>query len=172
MLIHCSTAYWIAFGPHGPRALPPPGENTKIFTYTMIGVAVSGLIFGITRHFAGPKPRTMTKEYEEATNEYLKVSPLIQELLARRSWSGILILYAHRITRSNPSAATAAKATWAKAKCRVRLGPKNRLALSTRLPTLQTSTFPRAFEACRDNKATGWRRCLYPKASLYRHVQR
>ena len=34
------TAYWIAFGPHGPRALPPPGENWAIFKYTMLGVGL------------------------------------------------------------------------------------------------------------------------------------
>lgn len=43
----------------------------------MIGVAASGVIFGITRYFAGGKPRTLNKEYEEATNEYFKVSTSI-----------------------------------------------------------------------------------------------
>nr|POF11528.1 cytochrome c oxidase polypeptide 5, mitochondrial [Quercus suber] len=65
-------AYWIAFGPHGPRALPPPGENTKIFMYTMIGIGAAAVIFGITRSFARDPPRTMTKEWQEASNEYLK----------------------------------------------------------------------------------------------------
>ncbi|KAF2717974.1 COX4-domain-containing protein [Polychaeton citri CBS 116435] len=65
-------AYWIAFGPHGPRAQAPPGENAKVLIYTLLGVGVSAVIFGIIRHFAGPAPRTMTKEYQEATNEYLK----------------------------------------------------------------------------------------------------
>ncbi|MCJ1485191.1 Cytochrome c oxidase subunit 5A [Schaereria dolodes] len=65
-------AYWIAFGPHGPRALPPPGESWKIFYYTMIGVGVSFVMFlGIRSQARGP-PDTMTKEYQEMTNEYLK----------------------------------------------------------------------------------------------------
>ncbi|AEO71582.1 341d28af-8b7a-4027-9e4c-767c34573330 [Thermothielavioides terrestris] len=65
-------AYWIAFGPHGPRALPPPGENKKVALYTAIGVGISFIIFATLRSFAKPAPRTMTKEWQEATNEYLK----------------------------------------------------------------------------------------------------
>ncbi|KAL9108982.1 MAG: hypothetical protein Q9187_008226 [Circinaria calcarea] len=65
-------AYWIAFGPHGPRALPPPGEGWKVFNYTMIGVGVSFIIFMLERTQARGAPRTMTKEYQEMTNEYLK----------------------------------------------------------------------------------------------------
>lgn len=68
-----STAYWIAFGPHGPRALPPPGENTRVFLYTMIGVGASAVIFGIARYFAREPPHTMNREYQEATEAYLKV---------------------------------------------------------------------------------------------------
>lgn len=67
------TAYWIAFGPHGPRALPPPGEGKKVFFYTAIGVGVSFALFAFIRMFAGPEPHTMTKEWQEASNEYLKV---------------------------------------------------------------------------------------------------
>ncbi|MCJ1234279.1 Cytochrome c oxidase subunit 5A [Varicellaria rhodocarpa] len=65
-------AYWIAFGPHGPRALPPKGEGLKIFNYTMIGVAVSFALFLAIRSLSGPPPGTMTKEYQEMTNEYLR----------------------------------------------------------------------------------------------------
>jgi len=65
-------AYWIAFGPHGPRKLPEPGENMKVFGWTAVGVGVSFVVFFIIRSFAGPPPSTMTKEWQEATNEYLK----------------------------------------------------------------------------------------------------
>jgi len=65
-------AYYIAFGAHGPRAQAPPGENTKVFIYTMIGVAVAGGIFFGTRSFARGTPHTMTKEWQEATNEYFR----------------------------------------------------------------------------------------------------
>lgn len=68
------TAYWIAFGPHGPRALPPPDEGKKVFLYTLAGLGVSVVIFAILRSFAKPPPHTMTKEWQEASNEYLKVS--------------------------------------------------------------------------------------------------
>ncbi|KAI1328041.1 cytochrome c oxidase subunit IV family [Xylariaceae sp. FL0255] len=65
-------AYWIAFGAHGPRAQPPPDENRKVALYTAVGVLVSLAIFATMRAFAGPAPATMTKEYQEATNEYVK----------------------------------------------------------------------------------------------------
>src|ERR1700712_1649992 len=68
-----ATAYWIAFGPHGPRALPPPGETRKVILYTLLGMVASGALFGLTRHFANKEaPRTMTKEWQEASEEYLK----------------------------------------------------------------------------------------------------
>ena len=66
-------AYWIAFGPHGPRAEAPPGENVKIFMYVMAALGATGVIFGAARFFARGQPATMTKEYQEASNEYLKV---------------------------------------------------------------------------------------------------
>ncbi|GIZ36961.1 hypothetical protein CKM354_000042600 [Cercospora kikuchii] len=65
-------AYWIAFGPHGPRAQAPPGENTKVFAYTIVGVLAAGALFGFTRYFAREKPRTLNKEWQEASNEYFK----------------------------------------------------------------------------------------------------
>ncbi|KAI1433051.1 cytochrome c oxidase subunit IV family [Xylaria sp. CBS 124048] len=65
-------AYWIAFGPHGPRAQPPPDENMKVAMYTGFGVLVSLIIFGTVRLFAGGAPGTMNKEFQEATNEFLK----------------------------------------------------------------------------------------------------
>jgi len=68
-----SVAWWIAFGPHGPRAETPPGEWTKVFLYTAVGIAASGVLFYAVHSNARPQPRTMTKEWQEATNEYLKV---------------------------------------------------------------------------------------------------
>ncbi|KAI9774826.1 MAG: Cytochrome c oxidase subunit 5A [Geoglossum simile] len=65
-------AYWIAFGPHGPRALPPPGEGWKVASYTAIGIAIACGIVVALRFAARDPPSTMTKEYQEATNEYLK----------------------------------------------------------------------------------------------------
>jgi len=65
-------AYYVAFGPHGPRALDPPDEGKKVALYTAIGLGVSLLLFATVRSFAKPPPSTMTKEWQEATNEYLK----------------------------------------------------------------------------------------------------
>lgn len=67
------TAYWIAFGPHGPRALPPPGEGKKVAFGVLVGLLASAVIFGTSRMFAKPPPHTMNKEWQEAANEYLKV---------------------------------------------------------------------------------------------------
>lgn len=65
-------AWWISFGPHGPRAETPPGEWGRVFLYTGIGCAISVVLFMFIHSFARPPPRTMTKEWQEATNEYLK----------------------------------------------------------------------------------------------------
>ena len=70
-------AYWIAFGPHGPRSLPPPGEGRRVFGYTMGFVGISFVLFWIVHAQARPPPGTMNKEYQEATNEYLRVSTSI-----------------------------------------------------------------------------------------------
>lgn len=39
----------------------------------MICMGASAVLFGAIRYFARAPPPTMTKEYQEATNEYLKV---------------------------------------------------------------------------------------------------
>jgi len=63
-------SYWIAFGPHGPRAVPPPGEGTKVFVYTLVGMGVSFALFYAVRLAARPPPSTMSKEWQEASEEY------------------------------------------------------------------------------------------------------
>ncbi|KAI9885320.1 MAG: hypothetical protein M1823_002905 [Watsoniomyces obsoletus] len=65
-------SYWIAFGPHGPRAVAPPGENWRVFYATMLGVGIAIVIFAIQRQFAKPGPSTMTREWQEASNELMK----------------------------------------------------------------------------------------------------
>lgn len=70
---NASTAYWVAFGPHGPRALPPPGEGKKVTLYVFAALFASLAIFSTMRMFAKPAPHTMNKEWQEAANEYLKV---------------------------------------------------------------------------------------------------
>ena len=53
--------------------MPPPGEGWKVFWYTMAGLGVSFAFFVAIKAVAGGDPPTMTKEWQEATNEYLKV---------------------------------------------------------------------------------------------------
>ncbi|KAI1006063.1 hypothetical protein K3495_g2156 [Podosphaera aphanis] len=65
-------AYHLAFGPHGPRAETPPGEGRKVAGITALCVGISFVLFCAIRSFARPPPSTMTKEYQEATNEYLR----------------------------------------------------------------------------------------------------
>lgn len=66
-------AYYIAFGPHGPRRPPPPDEGRNVFLLSSAVIAGAIAIFAMTRMFANPvRPRTMTKEWQEASEEYLK----------------------------------------------------------------------------------------------------
>ncbi|RDA87085.1 hypothetical protein CP532_0166 [Ophiocordyceps camponoti-leonardi (nom. inval.)] len=65
-------AYWIAFGPHGPRAVDPPGTNARIAWTVVKGLIASFVIFALIRSFAKPEPHTMSREYQEAANEMLK----------------------------------------------------------------------------------------------------
>lgn len=72
-----STAYWIAFGPHGPRAADPPGTGARVAWGVFIGLAASVALFGAVRVVAKPAPYTMTQEYQEETNEFLKVCSIL-----------------------------------------------------------------------------------------------
>lgn len=66
-------AYYIAFGPHGPRApTNPPGTVAKVFFGTSALLALSVVVFLFSRSFAPPPPRTMTKEWQEETNRIAK----------------------------------------------------------------------------------------------------
>ena len=43
--IFFSPAYYVAFGPHGPRApVSPPGQGTKIFVAITTGVIIAGAL--------------------------------------------------------------------------------------------------------------------------------
>ncbi|KAH7411649.1 cytochrome c oxidase subunit IV-domain-containing protein [Phaeosphaeria sp. MPI-PUGE-AT-0046c] len=66
-------AYYIAFGPHGPRRPAPPDEGRNVFLLSAGVIAAAFAIFTFSRMFASPiRPRTMTKEWQEASEEYLK----------------------------------------------------------------------------------------------------
>ena len=45
-------AYYVAFGPHGPREpILPPGSGAKTFGGVLVAIAVAGGLFGIVRSF-------------------------------------------------------------------------------------------------------------------------
>lgn len=109
-----SIAWWIAFGPHGPRAETPPGEWGRVWFYTAVGIAVSAVLFYGIHSFARPPPRTMTKEWQEATNEYLKVS--LDGVIGEGA-----LLTSSRKNESTPYTVSAAKVTKARVSCRASL---------------------------------------------------
>ncbi|KAI9269367.1 cytochrome c oxidase subunit IV [Sporodiniella umbellata] len=66
-------AYYIAFGPHGPREpFTKPGHGAKVFAGVAGVIAASGALFYAIRLGGKETPKTINKEWEEATNEYLK----------------------------------------------------------------------------------------------------
>jgi cytochrome c oxidase subunit 4 len=76
-LTYLLSAYYIAFGAHGPRAQSPKGEGWRIFGKVVQLTAASVAIFYAVHAFAGKQPATMSKEWQEASNEYaLVISPL------------------------------------------------------------------------------------------------
>ena len=73
-------AYYIAFGAHGPRAQAPKGEGLRIFFKVLQLTTASVAIFYTVHYFAGKQPGTMSKEWQEATNEYaiVRISLLLR----------------------------------------------------------------------------------------------
>jgi len=66
-------SYWIAFGPHGPRRINPPGEQWYVFRGTVITILISAVVFfGGHALTSRGSPKTMTREWQEMSNEYLK----------------------------------------------------------------------------------------------------
>lgn len=71
----------MSFGPHGPRK-PKYDEHSHWATFktTSLIVLASCVTFAIIRLFAREPPKTMTKEWQEMSNEYLKVISAPAEL--------------------------------------------------------------------------------------------
>ncbi|KAI8643932.1 cytochrome c oxidase subunit IV [Parasitella parasitica] len=66
-------AYYIAFGAHGPREpLTKPGHGMKVLGGVAGVLAASGALFYAIRVNGQETPHTISKEWEEQTNEYLK----------------------------------------------------------------------------------------------------
>ncbi|GJN94663.1 hypothetical protein Rhopal_007746-T1 [Rhodotorula paludigena] len=64
-------AYYVAFGPHGPRE-PIQANAGKTVAGTLAAVGVASVIFYLIRRGGAETPKTVTKEWQEATNEQLK----------------------------------------------------------------------------------------------------
>jgi cytochrome c oxidase subunit 4 len=103
----CETAYWIAFGPHGPRAIDPPGEGWRVAGLTTVLVGIGCVMMYLIHMQAKPAPKTMSLEWQEASNEYLKVSRLMPCFR--------MILIYHRVKTQIRSLVSRAKDTKAKA---------------------------------------------------------
>ncbi|TIC00155.1 Glc-6-P isomerase [Wallemia mellicola] len=66
-------AYFISFGPHGPRTpVVEQGGNTKVFVGVLGALAATAAIYFGVRSFAAEPPQTMSKEWQEASTEYMK----------------------------------------------------------------------------------------------------
>lgn len=65
-------AWFISYGAWGPRRpVHPPGEVKKIVLGVLAVLGAAGLLFASFRVSAPPPPRTMSKEWQEASNEIL-----------------------------------------------------------------------------------------------------
>ncbi|KAK1230026.1 Cytochrome c oxidase subunit 5B, mitochondrial [Marasmius sp. AFHP31] len=63
-------AYYVSFGPHGPRApTSKPGDNYKIFATVAGLIGLTGVLTAVLRSFGQETPKSMSKEWQEATNE-------------------------------------------------------------------------------------------------------
>lgn len=66
-------AYYISFGEWGPRRpLYQPGDKSKIFWGVIAGLGAGFGLFAVIRQFAAPPPTTMNREWQDASDEYLK----------------------------------------------------------------------------------------------------
>ncbi|RKP27654.1 cytochrome c oxidase subunit IV [Syncephalis pseudoplumigaleata] len=66
-------AYYIAFGPHGPREpLHKPGFGVKVTGGVVAAIVASAALFSAIRTRAQETPHTMSKEWREQTDEYMR----------------------------------------------------------------------------------------------------
>ncbi|GAA5833552.1 hypothetical protein JCM11251_003525 [Rhodosporidiobolus azoricus] len=63
-------AYYVAFGPHGPRE-PVQADAGKTVAGVAAALAVGGVLFYLMRLGGKETPKTLTREYQEAANERL-----------------------------------------------------------------------------------------------------
>ena len=90
------TAYYVAFGPHGPRTpVSQPGDGLKIFLYTMALVGVAGLIsLGVRARGMSifslaflSLPAPLTARHERLTHSFRFSTTTTQDALPRMARS-------------------------------------------------------------------------------------
>jgi len=63
-------AYYISFGPHGPRKpIDEPGSGMKIFLLSSSIILATTVFFAVLRSRAPAPPKTLSKEWQEASNQ-------------------------------------------------------------------------------------------------------
>jgi len=63
-------AYFVAFGPHGPRTpTSQPGDGLKILLAVTGLVGATVVLHQVVRRLGQPAPKSMSKEWQEASNE-------------------------------------------------------------------------------------------------------
>ncbi|KAI8100128.1 cytochrome c oxidase subunit IV [Halteromyces radiatus] len=68
-----AACYYVSFGPHGPRTpIQGEGHTFKVILGVGVVLTVSTIFFLIARAKGQEVPPSMNKEWQEATNEYLK----------------------------------------------------------------------------------------------------
>ncbi|ODV57953.1 cytochrome c oxidase subunit Vb, partial [Ascoidea rubescens DSM 1968] len=66
-------AWYISYGEWGPRRpVHQKGDGLKIFGGVVLGLGIASGLFVLFRLNAPAQPKTMTREWQEASDEYLK----------------------------------------------------------------------------------------------------
>ncbi|KAK6455630.1 cytochrome-c oxidase subunit VA [Scheffersomyces xylosifermentans] len=66
-------AYYISFGEWGPRKpLHGPGDKAFVVYSVTAGIVLSIVLFWGTRQLGAPSPHTLDRQWQEASDEYLK----------------------------------------------------------------------------------------------------
>lgn len=119
--------------PTAPRAQPPKGEGMRVFAKVLQLTAASVAVFYAIHAFAGKQPATMSKEWQEASNEYAlvhitPVSPFRPQLgeVSAPAELDDANLSDYRKRRSTPSTASAKRVTKARASSRAPLPRSHR----------------------------------------------
>lgn len=66
-------AYYISYGEWGPRTpLYTSGDKSRVFWGVFAGMGAGVLLYAFFRQFAAGEPVSMNREWQEASDEYLK----------------------------------------------------------------------------------------------------